>query len=154
MKNLNLQFTSFINQPHTKQWFQKVAQQTFQEVGVEQFKNKEIEISVAVVDAEEIKKINHELRDKEAVTDVLSIGDYSDDKNIFTELETDDDIFLGEIILCYEFIEKSAKINETTVEYELSYVFSHGILHLLGYKHGDEMYVIQEKVSDEQDCCI
>lgn len=144
--NIKLDFTSFIKQPHKKKWFQKVAEQTFQEVGIEQFKEKEIEVSVAVVDAEEIKTLNYELRDKDAVTDVLSIGDYSDDKNIFSEIENN--IFLGEIILCYEFIKKSAKINSVTVEHELSYVFSHGILHLLGYKHDDEMYAIQEKVSD------
>ena len=148
MKNLNLQFTSFVDQPCNKQWFQEVAERTFQEVGIEQFQGKEIELSVAIVDSEEIRELNHELREKDAVTDVLSIGDYSDDKNIFSEI--DDDIFLGEIILCYEFIEKSARINETAVEHELSYVFSHGILHLLGYKHGDVMFAIQEKVSQNR----
>ncbi len=144
--NIKLDFTSFIDQPHNKQWFQKIAEQTLQEINTEKLKNKEIEISVAVVDNEEIKKLNNNLREKDAVTDVLSIGDYSDEKNIFTEKENN--IFLGEIILCYEFIEKSAKINGKTVEHELSYVFSHGILHLLGYKHSDEMYAIQEKISD------
>lgn len=143
--NIKLDYTSFIDQPLNKQWFQKIAEQTFQELEIKKFENKEIEISVAVVDNEEIKKLNNNLREKDAVTDVLSIGDYSDDKNIFSEIENN--IFLGEIILCYEFIEKSAKISETTVEYELSYVFSHGILHLLGYKHDEEMYTIQEKIS-------
>lgn len=147
MKNLNLHFTSFIDQPYKKDWFQKIAEQTFQEVGIEKFKGKEIEISLAIIDDEEIKRINNDLRNKDAVTDVLSIGDYSDDKDIF--LEKENNIFLGEIILCYEFIEKSAKLDLVTVKYELSYVFSHGILHLLGYKHGDEMFAIQEKVSKE-----
>lgn len=147
MKNLNLQFTSFIDQPYKKNWFQKIAEQTFQEVGIEKFKGKEIEISLAIVDDKEIKRLNNDLRNKDAVTDVLSIGDYSDDKDIL--LETEKDVFLGEIILCYEFIEKSAKLDLVTVKYELSYVFSHGVLHLLGYKHGDEMFAIQEKVSKE-----
>ncbi|MCK4635778.1 MAG: rRNA maturation RNase YbeY [Candidatus Moranbacteria bacterium] len=145
--NLKIDLTSFINQPHEKNYFQKIAEQTFQEVGEEKFKNKNIEISLAIVDDEEIKKQNNSLRNKNTTTDVLSIGDYSDNKNIFTELKTEDNIFLGEIILCYEFIKKSAKISGTTIEYELSYVFSHGILHLLGYKHGEEMFSIQEKVS-------
>lgn len=148
--NINLQFTSFINQSHKKNYFQKIAEQTFQEVGEEKFKNKNIEISLAIVDEEEIKKLNNNLRNKNTITDVLSIGEYSDNKNIFTELKTEDSIFLGEIILCYEFIKKSAKISGITVEHELSYVFSHGILHLLGYKHGEEMYTIQEKVSNNR----
>ena len=37
----------------------------------------------------------------------------------------------------------------TSFEYELAYIFSHGILHLLGFEHGEKMFGLQEKIAQK-----
>lgn len=106
-----------------------------------------ITVSVAFVEACDIQRINREFRGKNRVTDVISVGDYSDDRDI--ACEQSDDIFLGEIILCYTYITASAQQRHVEVDQEFFTVYSHGILHLLGFKHGKKMYNLQEKISDD-----
>ncbi len=106
-----------------------------------------ITMSVAFVRPGEIRRVNRELRDIDRETDVLSIGDYSDDKNIACEKNTD--IFLGEIILCYNYIAQTAKENGLSIERELFTVYAHGILHLLGFKHGAKMYALQDAIAEQ-----
>lgn len=146
---IDLEFISFVEQPFDQKWFLKIAKKTFDEIAIKNLENKVVTISLAIVDDNEICRQNSSLRGKKTVTDVLSVGDYSDDNKITEEISKD--IFLGEIILGFNFIKESAEIDNKKIEYELAYVFSHGILHLLGYKHGDEMFSVQEKVCDHFD---
>jgi rRNA maturation RNase YbeY len=53
------------------------------------------------------------------------------------------------LIICFVDIEKYCQEKEISFEKEFYKVFSHGILHLLGYKHGKEMFQIQKEVSLE-----
>ena len=143
---INLEFGDFVEQPFDEKWFFEILEKTFNAVKIDNLKNKTITISLAIVDEEEIRKLNFSLRKNNSVTDVLSVGEYSDEKDI--KKETEKYLFLGEIILCYKFIQETAKLNETKIEYEIGLVFSHGVLHLLGYQHGEEMFAIQENVCD------
>lgn len=106
--------------------------------------SKNLNISLAIVPAGEIKKINKKFRGKNAVTDVLSFADYTDKEKLLAE--KDNNIFLGEIIICPEFIRKSAKTDKIPFEKELACVLAHGTLHLLGFKHGEEMFSIQNRI--------
>ncbi len=72
---------------------------------IEDIKNKKITVSIAIVSEEEIQRINREFRGKNKPTDVISIGDYSDDRDISSEENRE--IFLGEIILCYNYINQN-----------------------------------------------
>ena len=56
------------------------------------------------------------------------------------------EIFLGEIILCYDDIKAYARKNGLSVKKELTRVFLHGILHLLGFRHGKAMFALQNKL--------
>ena len=71
-------------------------------------------ISVAIVDNEEIKKLNYQYRKKNKATDVLSFGDG-----------------INEIVICPEEVKK----NGSDFHKELKEVVIHGVLHLLGYDH-------------------
>lgn len=108
-------------------------------------KSKNINVSLAIVDPKEIRKLNRIYRKKDSVTDVLSFSEYKSFDEI--KKETNEEIFLGEIILCYNDIKKYSKKEKINFEEELAKVVSHGILHLLGFKHGKEMFGIQEKVA-------
>jgi probable rRNA maturation factor len=77
------------------------------------------------------------------VTDVLSFAEFKNLKVIKTNKGKE--IFLGEIILCYDDIKAYAKKNELKTEEELAKVFLHGILHLLGFRHGPKMFALQNK---------
>ncbi len=105
----------------------------------------QIIVSVAIVDESEIRKINKELRGRDEITDVISVGEYSDNKDI--SVVDNGQVFLGEVVLCYNYIEESARLNKVSVDQEFFTVYSHGILHLLGFKHGEEMFKLQDDIS-------
>ena len=106
--------------------------------------SKKIFLDVSVIDRKEIKRVNSEYRSKNSSTDVISIGEYSDDKDISKETKTE--IFLGEILLSWDDIYEN--VDGKNVECEFFYVYIHGILHLLGYKHGDDMFSLQDDIID------
>lgn len=108
---------------------------------------KKISLSVAIIGDEEIQRVNERYRGCDSSTDVISIGDYSDDKDVSQEEASS--FFLGEVLLCWDYIEKSATIQEVHPVFELCYVLSHGVLHLLGYEHSEEMFALQEGVAKQ-----
>jgi probable rRNA maturation factor len=127
---------------------QDVIEKTLRMSGQEEFlKDKTVEISIGFISEDEIKKINSEYRSIEKPTDVLSFPNYAN----LEELQDDsrENLFLGEILVCCEDIKKYAKIKNSFFGWELIYVISHGVLHLLGMEHGKEMFLVQEKVAQE-----
>ncbi len=124
-----------------------IARETIQLAGIINKKDLDITLSVAIVDEQEIKRVNNKLRGKNTVTDVISVGDYSDNVDIVTV--DNSKIFLGEVILCYTFIEQFAKENNAQIDKEFFTVYAHGILHLLGFEHDQKMFSIQDAVSEK-----
>lgn len=97
------------------------------------------EIDVTVVDAEEIRQLNAEYRDKDAVTDVLSFPMYDFLNGVpQEELEAEQDsgcVMLGDMILCYtRAVEQAAEFGHSPAR-ECGYLTTHSVLHLLGYDH-------------------
>ena len=127
-----------------KKILEKVFRYTVKEANGENiFSRKNVSASVALVDLSEMRMLNKTHRNKDEATDVLSFSDF---ENLSQEDKGKKDIFLGELVLCCEYIKKSAKINNMSFPEELGYIFSHGILHLLGVSHSDEMFSIQDQV--------
>jgi probable rRNA maturation factor len=93
-------------------------------------------LTVVFVGKKEIWKLNQIYRRKNKSTDVLSF-DYSSGYNKIG----------GELFLCPEVIEKSARSHKVSFQKELAFVLSHGMLHLLGMKHGRKMYKIQDEIA-------
>ncbi len=94
---------------------------------------KDWELSIALVEPEEIRKLNRKYRKKDSVTDVLSFFN----KNDIIKKETGQS-FLGEVVLCPEKIRKNAQEFDNDFKKELSWALIHGILHLLGYNHKEK----------------
>lgn len=118
----------------------------------------DLSCEVVIVDENEILRLNSEVRHIPKITDVLSFptlegvrGKYLHAEEYVTELDEDDNLFIGSIAVC----EKRAK--EQSAEYghpferELNYLVTHGVLHLLGYDHmtdedKSEMRVREERI--------
>ena len=141
-----VEYSEEIKTPFRESFFQKVALRTLEECHFSFLEEKEIHLNVVAVSQERIQELNTQYRGKESATDILSFGEYGDRNALEEEIE--EEIFLGEIFLCSTFIEKAAKEDTVTFEREMVYVFSHGVLHMVGFDHEEEMFLIQEKVTD------
>ncbi|HBP01503.1 MAG TPA: rRNA maturation RNase YbeY [Candidatus Moranbacteria bacterium] len=126
-------------------FFEKVARETLSDSRRVCLAGKDVSISVALVSEGEIAGLNKRYREKDRPTDVLSFCEYADSEDLCNN--EDKDVFLGEIILCPQYITRSAKEQEVSFEFELAYIFSHGILHLLDFSHGKEMFSKQEETA-------
>ena len=84
-------------------------------------------LSIAVVDAEEIRSLKKRFFHQDAYTDVISF---------FYGFSDKDDIW-GEIIICPSVIKQEARNRGESEEKALSIVLIHGLLHLLGYEDED-----------------
>lgn len=82
-------------------------------------------------------EINREYREKDYPADIITFAIFadaeSDERFIF-----DGEINLGEIIIAVDKVQEEAVKKGVTFEYELSFLISHGILHLLGFDHQTE----------------
>lgn len=92
------------------------------------------EISVTFVEAQEIRELNRDYRDTDKVTDVLSFPQF-DDLNDIPEFG---EICLGDVVICKDRAEEQAEEFGHSFEREIIYLFTHSILHLLGYDHMEE----------------
>lgn len=97
------------------------------------------EISLSFVDNEEIKELNKETRNKDAVTDVLSFPmlEQEDDGTliIYDEDIVDGYVLLGDIVISAErALEQSEEFGHSFLR-EICFLAVHSILHLLGYDH-------------------
>ena len=145
MRELSIEINNLAGLEFEESFFEKVAEDTLKSSGVDCLKEKEISISVALVSEEEISGINKRYRQKDCPTDVLSFSEYAKIEELCDN--GSEEVFLGEIIICPDYLEKSAKEQGVSFEFELAYIFSHGILHLLDFSHGEEMFSLQERVA-------
>ena len=98
------------------------------------------EISVVFVGRAESRKINWKYRQKKKSTDVLSFNLDSGYNKRGKTLE-------GELVLCPEVIAKDARENGVMFDRELAFVLAHGVLHILGWRHGKKMFDLQNQIS-------
>lgn len=89
-----------------------------------------VELSVALVDVDEMAALNERYRGVEGPTDVLSFG--CDEPCSAT---SDEPITLGDVVIAPDVASRQAAELGTTVESELNLLLVHGVLHLLGYEH-------------------
>jgi len=82
-------------------------------------KKKKLNLSIALIGPNRMKKLNKRYRGKNRVTDVLAFPNQG----------------LEEIVICLREVKKNAKKFNSTFKKELTKVLIHGVLHLLGYDH-------------------
>ncbi len=80
------------------------------------------ELSIVVIGEKRIRTLNRKYRKKDMPTDVLSFGNG-----------------LNEIFICPKRVKMNAKKYGVGYKEEFGKILVHGILHVLGYEHGEEM---------------
>jgi len=103
-------------------------------VGGEGLDPEPVEVSVTFVEPEEIRQLNHQYRNKDAVTDVLSFPQFDD----WDDLPEEGEIVLGDVVICMERAKAQAEEFGHSLEREVLYLFVHSIYHLLGYDHMED----------------
>ena len=88
------------------------------------------ELTVRLVDERESQQLNHEYRQKNKPTNVLSFPAELPD---FVDLP-----LLGDLIICAPVVAKEAKEQHKVLSAHWAHMVIHGTLHLLGYDHIDE----------------
>ncbi|QNO16578.1 rRNA maturation RNase YbeY [Alkalicella caledoniensis] len=85
----------------------------------------DFEVNIIFVDDPFIKNLNKKFRGKDYPTDVLSFP--------FDVPE-----FMGEIYISIDTARRQAQEYQHSLTREIAFLTVHGLLHLLGYDHGDE----------------
>ncbi|MGD9604533.1 MAG: rRNA maturation RNase YbeY [Bacilli bacterium] len=96
------------------------------------------EVSLILVNREEISSINATYRHLDKETDVISFED-------------EEEGYLGDIFICIDKVIEQAKAYDHSNEREFAFLLVHGLLHLTGYDHlnaTDEqiMFAKQEEI--------
>jgi len=142
-----LELNNLTAQKVSKKTFLSIFKHTLDLVSFDFLADKTIELSVAMVEEEEMQQLNKQYRKKNKPTDVLSFSEHETTRDL-SEF-ANENIFIGEIILCPTYIARNAKEDGETFEYAMNYITSHGIMHLLGFPHGKKMFSMQKAVADE-----
>lgn len=99
--------------------------------------DKNISLSISLVEESEIQRLNKEHRGKDKVTDVLSFPMFEGSlkKIPDTKYQILNTIDVGDIFICLPFAKKEAKRENISIEKKLTQLTVHGFLHLMGYDH-------------------
>lgn len=98
----------------------------------------EAEISLVFVGEKRIKKLNSLYRSQDKRTDILSFC-----------YECDGKFLLGELVICPQVVLENAKKDRVSFKEELAKNLVHGLLHLLGFLHGEKMFSLQDELMKE-----
>ena len=90
-------------------------------------------VEISFICDRKMKSLNKKYRRKDKTTDVLSF-------------EMGEDRVLGDVFISKAEASKNAKKYGVLVKDEIVRILTHGVLHLLGYKHGAKMFKRQEQL--------
>lgn len=101
-----------------------------------------IELSIILCNNSQIRKINKKFRKIDKPTNILSFANLDETKiktnGLNKTIGKSQFIFLGELILSYEYIQNELKNNHKNFHHHLTHLLVHGILHLIGFDHEEE----------------
>ena len=84
-------------------------------------------VNLKITDIDEITHLNNTYRAKNKSTNVLSFVNDDVSKDITNNL--------GDIAICYEYVDKEAKNEGKNLDDHLIHMLVHGLYHILGYDH-------------------
>ena len=93
-------------------------------------RKKRFSFTILLTGNSKMKYLNYKFRNKNKTTDVLSFPNL---ETVDLKKKTDTKIYLGDIALSFEIINRRSK--DTNFDLEFDKMWIHGYLHLLGYDH-------------------
>ncbi len=139
--------TDFEITPETEKLFNDVITESLR---YEEF-DPQCEISLSIVNNDEIQEINKQYRNIDAPTDVLSFPLLTFEEGEQADVNENDEIMLGDIIISIEKAISQAEEYGHGLKRELAFLTAHSMLHLMGYDHmeddeREEMFEKQEAI--------
>ena len=95
----------------------------------------EVELSISLVDPEEIAELHVRWMDLPGPTDVLSFP--MDELRVPEPGETPEPGMLGDVVICPQVAAEQGEVAGHGLPGELELLLTHGILHLLGHDHAE-----------------
>ena len=108
-------------------------------------KIKRFSLTILLTGNSKMRYLNKKFRDKNKTTDVLSFPNLS---TVDFKKKTNTEIYLGDIALSYEIINRRSKDSNFDLEFDKMWI--HGYLHLLGYDHKKvKDYKVMKKIEEK-----
>ena len=95
----------------------------------------ELELSVVIVDDEQMKGFNKKYRNKNTPTNVLSFALVEDTAQVMKLVKKSKSFNLGDIVLSADTIAREAREQRKLFDEHMSHMIVHGVLHLVGFDH-------------------
>ncbi|URW75140.1 rRNA maturation RNase YbeY [Sphingomonas donggukensis] len=100
-----------------------------------------IEVAVRLTSDDEVHTLNRQYRGKDQPTNVLSFPMVQPDLlDTVTQGSDDGEVLLGDIVLAHGICAAEAAEKGISVENHATHLIVHGVLHLLGHDHGDDVH--------------
>lgn len=96
------------------------------------------ELSVKLVDINEMRSLNHDYRNKDKATNVLSFP-----AGEIVGLPAEAGRSLGDIVVCAEVVSEEATRQGKALDDHWAHMLVHGTLHLLGYDHESDAEAVE-----------
>lgn len=96
------------------------------------YKKKQIFCTLLLSGDKQIKYLNKKFRKKNKITDILSFP-FQKKKELKKKLMKEKEIYLGDIIINLNKIQKRKTKKDFTVQFDRLWI--HGLVHLFGYEH-------------------
>jgi len=100
------------------------------------------QITIRLVDEQEITQLNHSYRGKNKATNVLSFpveNDFPELANLEGEAgDLAEFNLLGDVVICHSVIAHEAEAQSKAILDHYAHMVVHGVLHLCGYDHQDD----------------
>src|ERR1700722_15668059 len=114
----------------------------------------EAELSMVLLDSTSMADLHMRWMDLPGPTDVMSFPMDELEPGGRPDTPEPGPAMLGDIVLCPEFAAEQAAAAGHSLGHELALLTIHGVLHLLGYDHGDkdeekEMFGLQDRLLEE-----
>lgn len=119
---------------------------------------RDAEVSLLFTDDAGIQELNRDYRGRDSSTDVLSFALNEDEQggnDLGASLPGDFPLMLGDIVISYQHAQQQAQAYGHSLLRETVFLFTHGMLHLLGYDHErseqeeQTMFALQDKIMEQ-----
>lgn len=112
-------------------------------------------VNVEIIDDTDMKELNNEYRHIDRTTDVLSLAYLEQEADREEIVHSARAYILGDIYISFETAQRQTEEYRHSLLREMSFLFVHGLLHLLGFDHQTEeqskiMFQLQEQILESR----